>query len=393
MPTYYCNKLGESKLIRTFVEKLIENMKILLVGEYSNVHATLAEGLRALGHKVTVLSDGDSWKNYPRDIDLARSSGKWGGIKYMMEAVRLWPTLKGYDIVQLINPVFLDLKAERIMPFYRWLRRQNGRMFLGSFGIDKPWVEEGLKPETFLYSDFYVNGKRRHNAFTEEMEAIWLHGAKGKLFDRIADDCDGIVAALYENYICCKPKYEGKLHFIPFPINLDKTTPKEPHPEYDGIRFFIGVQRERSEYKGTDVMLRALQRLKLQYPKQMEIVKTESVPFPIYQNLMNHSDVLLDQLYSYTPAMNGLLAMSKGLILVGGGEEEQYQLMQEPTLRPIINVRPTEEDICEQIDKRLIQAGSSELERLSADNVEYIRRHHDHIKIARKYIDLWTKQL
>lgn len=368
-------------------------MKILLVGEYSNVHATLAEGLRALGHKVTVLSDGDSWKNYPRDIDLVRSSSKWGGIKYMMEAVRLWPTLKGYDIVQLINPVFLDLKAERIMPFYRWLRRQNGRMFMGSFGIDKPWVEEGLKPETFLYSDFYVNGKRRHNAFTEEMEATWLHGTKGKLFDRIADDCDGIVAALYENYICCKPKYEGKLHFIPFPINLDKTTPKEPHPEYDGIRFFIGVQRERSEYKGTDVMLRALQRLKLQYPEQMEIVKTESVPFPIYQNLMNHSDVLLDQLYSYTPAMNGLLAMSKGLILVGGGEEEQYQLMQEPTLRPIINVRPTEEDICEQIDKRLIQAGSSELERLSAENVEYIRRHHDHIKIARQYIDLWTKQL
>lgn len=29
-------------------------MKILLMGEYSNVHATLAEGLRKLGHEVTV---------------------------------------------------------------------------------------------------------------------------------------------------------------------------------------------------------------------------------------------------------------------------------------------------------------------------------------------------
>lgn len=31
-------------------------MKILLLGEYSNVHATLADGLRKLGHQVTVLS-------------------------------------------------------------------------------------------------------------------------------------------------------------------------------------------------------------------------------------------------------------------------------------------------------------------------------------------------
>jgi hypothetical protein len=48
-------------------------MKILLMGEYSNVHATLAEGLRQLGHQVTVLSNGDFWKNYPRDIDLVTS--------------------------------------------------------------------------------------------------------------------------------------------------------------------------------------------------------------------------------------------------------------------------------------------------------------------------------
>lgn len=36
--------------------------KILLLGEYSNVHATLADGLRKLGHQVTVLSNGDFWK-------------------------------------------------------------------------------------------------------------------------------------------------------------------------------------------------------------------------------------------------------------------------------------------------------------------------------------------
>lgn len=54
-------------------------MRILLLGEYSNVHATLAEGLRNLGHTVTVVSNGDFWKDYTRDIDVSRKEGRWGG--------------------------------------------------------------------------------------------------------------------------------------------------------------------------------------------------------------------------------------------------------------------------------------------------------------------------
>ena len=225
-------------------------MKILLVGEYSNVHWTLAEGLRTLGHEVTVVSDGDHWKGYPRDIDLRRRSlGKIDSLRYLFDLHRVMPRLRGYDVVQLINPVFLDLRAERILPYYKQLRRQNGRLFLGSFGIDKPWVEEGLKPDTFRYSDFYLYGQRRFNAATYNMEADWLRGPKATLFDRIADDCDGIVAGLYENYVCCRPRYAHKLHFIPFPINLEQTTRKQPHSDFSGIRFFIGIQRGRPTTK------------------------------------------------------------------------------------------------------------------------------------------------
>ena len=51
-------------------------MKILLVGEYSNVHWSLAEGLRQLGHHVTVVSDGDHWKGYQADILIKRKSDR-----------------------------------------------------------------------------------------------------------------------------------------------------------------------------------------------------------------------------------------------------------------------------------------------------------------------------
>ena len=374
-------------------------MRILLVGEYSNVHWTLAEGLRALGHEVTVVSDGDHWKGYRRDIDLRRRSlGKWDTLRYVLQAKCLWPRLKGYDVVQLINPVFLDLRAERILPYYKRLRKQNGRLFLGSFGIDKPWVEEGLKPDTFRYSDFYLFGQRRDNVDTRQMEADWLLGPKGVLFDYVANDCDGIIASLYENYRCCQPRYQGKLHFIPFPINRNsqddpnnqgyqkKISPYERESERV-LHFFIGLQRTRSAYKGTDIMLRALERLKEKYPDRMEIVIAENVPFEQYCEMMNHSDVLLDQLYSYTPAMNALQAMSQGLVVVSGGEPEHYALLGETELHPIINVQPTYKSVYHELEQFILHP--ERIPVLREQSIAYIRRHHDHIKVARAYESIY----
>lgn len=86
-------------------------MKILLLGEYSNVHNTLAKGLRRLGHQVTVASDGDSWKDYPRDIDLKRDlCSRTGRISFLWRLMKALPSMRGYDIVQIINPIFFELK-------------------------------------------------------------------------------------------------------------------------------------------------------------------------------------------------------------------------------------------------------------------------------------------
>ena len=49
-------------------------MRILLVNDYSGLHANLSQGLRSLGHEVTVVSNGNGWRNYPRDISVIRKS-------------------------------------------------------------------------------------------------------------------------------------------------------------------------------------------------------------------------------------------------------------------------------------------------------------------------------
>ena len=43
-------------------------MKILLIGEYSNLHNSLKQGLEKNGHKVVLLGNGDGFKNYEVDI-------------------------------------------------------------------------------------------------------------------------------------------------------------------------------------------------------------------------------------------------------------------------------------------------------------------------------------
>ena len=364
-------------------------MRILLIGEYSNVHWTLSEGLKALGHEVCVVSDGDGWKNYPRDIDLSRNSlSKLDTLKYLFKIKNIFKKLKGYDVVQIINPLFLDLRAKRIKPYYDLLRKNNRKLYMGAYGMDHYWVKTCLDCHTFRYSDFNLGERKRtEEPLNQIFIRDWLDGEKTSLNIDIAKDCDGIIAGLYEYYKCYQPEYQKKVAFIPFPINTSEIKEKSFPDKIKKVNFFIGIQRNRSTYKGTDIMLRALERIHKDYPDLCEIKKAESVPYHEYKKLIEESDCLLDQLYSYTPAMNGLLAMSKGLVLIGGGEEEQYELLGEKELRPIVNVLPNEDDVYDKI--RAIVLNPDRIKKLSQESITYIRRHHDYMKIAQQYVDFW----
>ena len=356
-------------------------MKVLLLGEYSNVHATLADGLRQLGHKVTVVSNGDFWKNYPRDYSLVRRPGKLGGAMLMIKLLGLLPKLRGYDVVQLINPLFVELTAECILPVYRYLRRNNGKMVLGAFGMDWYWVNTCVERKPLRYSDFNIGDTLRTNKDALRERRDWLGTPKGRLNQLIANDCDGIVAGLYEYLVCYKAAFPQKTTFIPFPIRQKPAVSQQPS---DGkLSLFIGINKERSEYKGTDIMLLAAREIAARYPQKVELRVAESVPFNEYVRMMEGSDAILDQLYSYTPAMNSLEAMSRGIICVGGGEEESYRIIGENELRPIVNVQPFYGSVEGELDQ--LVRHQERIPLLKWQSMEYIRRHHDYLKVAAQY--------
>lgn len=362
-------------------------MKILLLGEYSNVHTTLARGLRELGHEVVTASNGDFWKNYPRDIDFARTPGKLGGLRLMAKIGFNLPRLKGYDVVQIINPLFVELKAEHNRTLYQWLRKHNKNVFLSAFGMDYYWVHENLTRKPLRYSDFNLGDTLRTDAEALKERRDWLGTAKGRLNQHIAHDCDGIIAGLYEYWACYQPLFPDKTSFIPYPIVPKPDIAIPARRDGEPLRIFVGISKARSVYKGTDIMLRAAQTVAQRYPGRLEIKVANGIPFDEYVQLMHHSDAILDQLYSYTPAMNALEAMSRGIICIGGGEPENYDILGERKLRPIINVEPTFDSVVQQIEQLVLQP--SQIPTLQHQSIDYIDRHHDYIKVARRYIDFY----
>ena len=370
-------------------------MKILLLGEYSNVHNTLARGLRELGHEVTLASNGDYWRDYSRDIDLAREMGFMGNVSFLYRLLRALPGMRGYDVVQLINPVFIELKAERLRYIFDYLRKHNGRVVLLAAGDDYYYPALHTKVKAMRYSDYYVGDEEHCCDFVRRQTQEWLHGAKGRLARYVARHCDAIVACAYEYWLpyhltedtsADGERLDRKLHSIPFACVL----PDSPVRKVNGkVRFFIGISRERSEMKGTDIMLRAAMDLQALYPDRMEIVVANGVPFDEYCKMMESADVLLDQIYSYGPGMNALMAMSRGIVAVSGAEPEHYRLLGEDEVRPIVNVWPCYDSVYENIRKLVLDSGL--VDRLKEQSREYVARNHEYISVARRFVRLYSE--
>lgn len=364
-------------------------MRILLIGEYSSVHWTLAEGLRKLGHTVTVASDGDGFKSYPRDIDLLRkSSGIVDTLSAIAKVYKNFSKFKGYDVVQLINPCFTTLSVGINKRLYQMIRKNNKKVFLGAFGDDSFWLKACLGNSIFRYSEFYVDGKENKLQDNKRLKDLWLNSDREVLNKEIADSCDGIIACLCEYYMAYKPYYSDKLAYIPLPFDVSKVDMPEVLAS-DKIKFFIGINKARSEFKGTDRMYNVLQQIEKKYKDQVEIVAVESLPYDEYVKVMAGSDVVLDQLYSYSPAMNGLLALAMGKVLISGGEPEMYDILPEKENRPIVNVFPSEQDIFNKLENIILN--KQDIPAISQNGRKFVEQHHDHLKVARQYLDFWTR--
>ena len=364
-------------------------MRILFLGDASMAHYNLSIGLRKLGHETLVISEKMRWREFPQDITLDRKQGLWGSIKYLIQVLLLLPKLRGYDIVQLVGPNFMALRKEKLRWIYDYLRRHNKRVVMTVLGDDYYWVHGCCDLHLFRYSDFNLGpiDRRKTFPYAKKQYNEWMLPVNKDFTQYIARTCDAITPVLYEYWWCYQQYWGSKSTYMPLPIVPEEKAPKN-FGVGEKVRFFLGIQRKRSEYKGTDIMRKALEDVVAKYPDKAEYTIVEDLPYAEYIKKMEGHDVVIDQLYSYTPAMNGLLTMSKGLVCVGGGEPENYQILGEIKLHPIVNVEPNYESVYNELENLVLHPQL--IPDLKQQSYEFVQQYHHYITVARRYEALYN---
>lgn len=375
-------------------------LRILLVGDASNYHRSLAEGLRAMGHEVVLASNGSGWMDTERDIDISRRDGKLGGALLWMKLRWLMLSrFRGFDVVQLSNPVFVNLRPERNLILFNELKRHNRSVFLSALGTDYQYVEMCMSYPygPLAYNEWMVRDK--WSPYLEESTEIavaWVTHPLSTHCETIYKGIDGAVSALYEYHLACQwsryPLPENHIAYGGIPIDTRSIRPVEMPDRIDKVKLFLGMHRDRKVEKGTDRLLAAARRVVERYPDKCTLEIVENIPYAQYIERMRGSHVVLDQVYSYSPATNALLAMAMGLNTVSGGEEDYYRFIGEERLHPIINARPYHDELLYGIIRETVLHPELIRQR-GIEGREFVVKHNDISVVARRFVDFWTRRL
>ena len=381
-------------------------MRILLIGEFSRLHNSLKEGLVALGHDVTIIGNGDAFKNYPVDwstkakfcetqlMRIPRSlvfrlfRFDIATIEFGIRFYFLLPKIKDFDVVQLINE-----KPIQTLPFFElWLIKKifkhNKNVFLLCCGIDYKVVQHLLsKKERYSLLNPYFEGKKEAK---KEVEYLFSYTTKNhfKIHQFIYEHCNGIIASDldYVNPMKGESKFLG---LIPNPVNTDKIKPFK-HSTNEKTTIFLGINTSTYHTKGIVFFEQALEIIKEKYGDSIVIICTKNIPYQLYMSHYEKAHILLDQVYAFDQGYNALEAMSRGKVVFTGAETEftdYYKLTEKVAINALPDVSYLVEQLSYLIEHR------DELEKIGNNAKVFILKEHHYIKIAEKYLEKWNQSL
>jgi glycosyltransferase involved in cell wall biosynthesis len=378
-------------------------MKILLLGEFSRLHNSLKEGLMALGHEVLLVGSGDQFKKYPVDLSIESSFFNLALPSFIRKILfkltgidiahweiayrfkKLLPVLIGFDIVQLINEDVLGIDPKSQIPLLQKLITQNDKLFILCCGDDYITINHYLKnKEKYSILTPYLNHKKFEKEFNYSLK--YVTKPYKILHDFIYKHSKGVIASDIDYHLPLLG-HSDYLGLIPNPINIEKIK-FTPLNIQDKIIIFHGVNVHNYIKKGNQFFDEALDIIRNKFPDKVEIIRTEDLPYYDYIKVYNSSHILLDQVYSYDQGYNALEAMAKGKVVFTGAEQEwmDYYKVEEDTV--VINAIADAEKIAKKLEWLILNP--KRILEISRNARAFIEKEHDYIKIAEKYIKVWT---
>jgi glycosyltransferase involved in cell wall biosynthesis len=357
-------------------------MNILLFGEYSGLFNCLKDGFKELGHQVFLASDGDSHKDYPSDFRWDKNvKGKAGKIVSIFNVFSNLNKFRGYDIVFLISPYPLYRRYfnDKIFDF---LIENNKQVYLCGAGLNPhsfDFWNKTINTKYHTYTQNYLDEAKQLHKKVGVFNNLELQESETKLFEKIA----GYIPIMYE-YAEPYRYFPQLIKTIPIPINTSKYIYRE-NTVKNKIVFFHGLSRV---CKGGEYILKAFEILSKKYPHDADFFCKGGLPFNDYIQLLQRTNVVLDDANAYSLGMNALFSMAQGKIVMGGAEDVAAKEL-EYTFCPAINISSNVNQIINAVE--MVIENRKDIEEIGYNSRSFVELFHDHQTIAQKYINLWDK--
>ncbi len=372
-------------------------MRILLVGEYSNLHNSLKAGLLANGHEVTLISTGDAFKKLPSDVlikakriegsrllqtlrkgifeltkfDLATLEIGYRVLDWLVDQTR-------FDVIQLINeypfktPYFIE---KRIV---KRLRQLTTKLVILACGDDYIYLNNIDKlahhpilqhPDIdFPYSEKYLTAThKKYHEFVFELKDLV-----------ISTDLD------------YHPIYKGRTDYyglIPNPVNLNNFSRNQPEKQ-NRIVIFHGVNRSNYYKKGNYYFDSTLCIIRKKFSDRIKIICVTSLPYAQYLESYRKADIILDQTYAEDQGYNALEAMAQGkVVFTGAGASfcERYQVAPNSVA---IHTIPDAKKIAQDLEELILNP--QRIAEIGTRAKRFIQEHHNHLEVAEHYVSAWN---
>lgn len=355
------------------------------MGEYSGLHTNLRHGLLALGHDVTLASDGDGWKHFDGDVKISRIkksnltknkylnviSSKICNYIDLFDLYKMKSIFYGYDIVQFVNPYIFYGVWETCGAAFQIIKN-NPRSFLLATGDDARYAKT-IRKLRYSPRDYEISvHKIPFDGF--------LHEFIQKSFVK---KINGVIATSYpyaEGY-----RNDSKfLGTIQMPINIDSIKYVPQNFSNGKIRIFHGLNR--NNFKGTSYIREALFKIKETFPDKVEISIKGGIPYQEYLKVLENSNIVIDQARSYGYGMNAIYAMAMGKVVLSGNEPEAQKELGRLDI-PVINITPSAEHIYDQLKDLIVN--TNQIKKIGEKSREFVENFHDSRKVAQIYINKW----
>lgn len=373
-------------------------MKILIIGEFSSFSKNLSSGFRQLGHECFVFSWGDGFKKIRIDnsylVRNAQVTGKNKILRRIKEYIHLYNerrklvsyvkilSKKGkYDVALIINPDFICNRFFWLQPLFSRdmvlsLVNNVDNIYLSACGGDVPYYEYWSKK----------NAKNR--GLVDLHRDMRLGKAQMRKFEYIGTFINKVIPVMYE-YAEAWRKCDlvDKWKVLPtVPLPIDTTQIKFQNTFRDKILIYHGLIRPLD--KGTQYIQTAMERIQKEYPSKVTCLIKGGMPLDEYKQVLEDSNVSIDQVYSFSTGMNGLYSLAMGKILLSGNMPENEKEFDYKPI-PTFNICADENQIYTQL--RYIVEHPEIIPGLSQSGRKYIEEVHEAKLVAQKYIDLFLQ--